>query len=76
MIIVSYHILCVYIPTLPQLQYNAVLTAFMMLQMRLPCSIADEDVFGPTVDASCHNGFDFTLLFEELVLTLLPIIIT
>lgn len=41
----------------------------------LPCSAADEDVFGPTVDKSCHNGFDFTLLFEELVLTLAPIIL-
>lgn len=37
------------------------------------CSVADEDVFGPIVDPSCRNGFDFTLLFEELILTQLPI---
>ncbi|KAJ5085777.1 P-loop containing nucleoside triphosphate hydrolase protein [Penicillium argentinense] len=41
----------------------------------LPCSAADQDHFGPTVDKSCHHGFDFTLLFEETVLTLLPIIL-
>lgn len=41
----------------------------------LPCSAADEDVFGPTVGDSCHHGFDFTLLFEEVVLTLFPIIL-
>ena len=35
--------------------------------------MADEDVFGPVVTASCRNGFDFTLLFEESILTLLPI---
>lgn len=39
----------------------------------LPCSVADEDVFGPFVNASCHHGFDFTLLFEEAILTLLPL---
>lgn len=39
----------------------------------LPCSVADEDVFGPFVNASCHHGFDFTLLFEETMLTLLPL---
>lgn len=37
------------------------------------CSIAVEDVFGPTVDSSCHHGFDFTLLFEESILTILPL---
>ncbi|KAJ5364163.1 P-loop containing nucleoside triphosphate hydrolase protein [Penicillium cataractarum] len=41
----------------------------------LPCSVADEDVFGPFVNASCHNGFDFTLLFEETILTLLPLLL-
>ena len=44
-----------------------------MLNPGLPCSLADEDSFGPAVNASCHNGFDFTLLFEETVLTLLPL---
>lgn len=43
--------------------------------LKVPCSAADEDVFGPVVDASCRNGFDFTLLFEELILALLPIAI-
>lgn len=38
-----------------------------------PCSMAVEDVFGPTVDSSCHHGFDFTLLFEESILTILPL---
>ena len=37
------------------------------------CSMAVEDVFGPTVDSSCHHGFDFTLLFEESILTILPL---
>lgn len=35
--------------------------------------MAVEDVFGPTVDSSCHHGFDFTLLFEESILTILPL---
>ncbi|KAJ6082006.1 hypothetical protein N7499_006880 [Penicillium canescens] len=38
-----------------------------------PCSAAVEDVFGPTVAPSCLHGFDFTLLFEESILTLVPI---
>ncbi|KAJ5157304.1 P-loop containing nucleoside triphosphate hydrolase protein [Penicillium canariense] len=44
-----------------------------MSRPSLPCSAADEDVFGPIVDVSCQRGFDFTLLFEETILTLLPI---
>jgi hypothetical protein len=44
-----------------------------MIDVPLPCSVADEDVFGPFVNASCHHGFDFTLLFEETILTLLPL---
>lgn len=39
----------------------------------MPCSIAAEKVFGPRVAASCVNGFDFTLLFEESILTIAPI---
>ncbi|KAJ5294660.1 hypothetical protein PENANT_c006G09572 [Penicillium antarcticum] len=38
-----------------------------------PCSAAVEDVFGPTVAPSCLHGFDFTLLFEEAILTLVPL---
>jgi hypothetical protein len=37
------------------------------------CSIEVEDVFGPTVASSCLHGFDFTLLFEECILTLVPL---
>lgn len=37
------------------------------------CSTAAEDTFGPTVDSSCRDGFDFTLLFEESILTVLPL---
>ncbi|KAG5953563.1 hypothetical protein E4U53_004782 [Claviceps sorghi] len=40
------------------------------------CSIDVHDVFGPTVTHSCLNGFDFTLLFEESILTLLPLLLT
>lgn len=36
------------------------------------CSMAVEDVFG-IVNSSCLNGFDFTLLFEEAILTILPL---
>ena len=36
------------------------------------CDIVAQDVFGPTVGAECHNGFDFTLLFEESFFTILP----
>ena len=34
------------------------------------CPIAVEDTFGPVVSHECKNGFDFTLYFEETVLTL------
>jgi hypothetical protein len=44
-----------------------------MFDPPLPCTVADEDVFGPFVNASCHNGFDFTLRFEETILTILPL---
>lgn len=40
------------------------------------CSIAEEDSFGPIISASCLDGFDFTLLFEESILTLLPLGVT
>ncbi|KAG8410254.1 hypothetical protein J3458_017969 [Metarhizium acridum] len=41
-----------------------------------PCSIQVQDVFGATVAESCLGGFDFTLLFEETILTILPLGIT
>jgi hypothetical protein len=32
-----------------------------------------DDSFGPTVKVqSCRDGFDFTLLFEESIFTILP----
>ncbi|OBT74156.1 hypothetical protein VF21_06257 [Pseudogymnoascus sp. 05NY08] len=37
------------------------------------CSIAVEDTFGPIVAWPCLGGFDFTLLFEEAILTILPL---
>lgn len=37
------------------------------------CSIGVEDAFGPTVVGACAGVFDFTLLFEEGILTLLPL---
>lgn len=46
-----------------------------MSDLRPPCSAADEDLFGPIIAPSCHHGFDFTLYFEETILTLLPIAI-
>jgi hypothetical protein len=44
-----------------------------MPDLAAPCSIAVEDVFGPVVASSCLGGFDFTLLFEESILTLVPL---
>lgn len=38
-----------------------------------PCGIDVQDVFGPTVANSCHEGRDFALLFEESILTILPL---
>lgn len=39
--------------------------------MRDKCARADEDVFGPVVHG-CLDDFDFTLLFEETILFVLP----
>ncbi|KAL4902740.1 hypothetical protein BDW74DRAFT_186698 [Aspergillus multicolor] len=36
------------------------------------CSIAVQDVFGPTVASTCRNGFDFTLRFEEAFFVIVP----
>ena len=45
--------------------------------MPLSCHIYEEAVFGPVVVAlpTCYNGFDFTLLFEENILSLVPNVI-
>ena len=34
------------------------------------CSFSDDEVFGPAVRAVCRGGFDFTLLFEESILSI------
>lgn len=39
------------------------------------CGSAVQDVFGPIVGESCLGGFDFTLLFEEAVLTIVPVVV-
>lgn len=44
--------------------------AFFTLSPRsLLCSAA-ENFFGPTISPSCFNGFDFTLLFEEGIMSI------
>ncbi|UJO17086.1 ABC multidrug transporter B [Fulvia fulva] len=42
---------------------------------RMSCTADIEDRFGPVVSSSCLNGFDFTLLFEEAFLTIVPLVI-
>lgn len=41
----------------------------------MSCSPAAEDTWGPVVSRDCRGGFDFTLLFEEAILTLAPLAI-
>jgi ATP-binding cassette, subfamily C (CFTR/MRP), member 1 len=41
----------------------------------MSCSIHVEDTFGPTVASGCYHGFDFTLLFEEVILGIVPLAI-
>ena len=41
----------------------------------MSCSIQAESVFGPQVAEECRGGFDFTLLFEELILAIVPLAI-
>ncbi|KAE8352610.1 putative ATP-binding cassette transporter [Aspergillus coremiiformis] len=36
------------------------------------CSLDADEVFGPVVNYACRNGFDFTLLFEQSMLGILP----
>lgn len=45
----------------------------IMPDSRTHCSIVVEDNFGPIVAGTCLGGFDFTLLFEEAILTILPL---
>jgi hypothetical protein len=41
----------------------------------MTCDISVEDVFGPQVEG-CLGDFDFTLLFEETILSIAPLAIT
>ncbi|KAE8368538.1 P-loop containing nucleoside triphosphate hydrolase protein [Aspergillus caelatus] len=36
------------------------------------CSLQADNSFGPTIDPGCRDGFDFTLLFEQAILGLVP----
>ncbi|GFP53312.1 ABC multidrug transporter B [Trichoderma asperellum] len=36
------------------------------------CAPTADAAFGPVVDAACRDGFDFTLVFEQSILVLLP----
>ncbi|PYI06874.1 multidrug resistance-associated protein [Aspergillus sclerotiicarbonarius CBS 121057] len=36
------------------------------------CSLEADNVFGPVVSHACRDGFDFTLLFEQSILGLIP----
>lgn len=40
--------------------------------MPLECSLQADNTFGPIVDSGCRDGFDFTLLFEQAILGLVP----
>lgn len=36
------------------------------------CPPGADDLFGPIVNPHCRGGFDFTLLFEQSVLSMIP----
>ncbi|KAL1962947.1 hypothetical protein VTN77DRAFT_9043 [Rasamsonia byssochlamydoides] len=44
----------------------------MASDIALSCSVSSENLFGP-VNPACWGGFDFTLLFEETILTIIPL---
>ncbi|KAM3435751.1 hypothetical protein NHJ13734_005395 [Beauveria thailandica] len=46
------------------------------MQSNNSCTIHVERVFGPFVSSTCLGGFDFTLVFEETILTILPLSLT
>ncbi|OAA72237.1 ABC transporter, transmembrane region, type 1 [Cordyceps fumosorosea ARSEF 2679] len=46
------------------------------MQSNNSCTIDVERAFGPSVSSACLGGFDFTLLFEETILTILPLSLT
>jgi ATP-binding cassette subfamily C (CFTR/MRP) protein 1 len=41
----------------------------------MACTINDNQYFGPVACSRCYGGFDFTLYFEELVLTIIPCVV-
>ena len=41
----------------------------------MACGIESDNAFGPSVSAECRGGFDFTLLFEELFLSIAPLVV-
>ncbi|KAK2879339.1 hypothetical protein FQN49_000972 [Arthroderma sp. PD_2] len=43
--------------------------------MSNPCTVRDGNSFGPFIQPSCFDGFDFTLLFEESILTIIPALV-
>jgi len=43
-----------------------------MVTKGIECSYGADNVFGPVVAAECRQGFDFTLLFEQSILSILP----
>jgi hypothetical protein len=49
---------------------SPILAKLGRLAIRSPsCSVESEDTFGPQVSAHCLEGFDFTLYFEETILS-------
>jgi ATP-binding cassette, subfamily C (CFTR/MRP), member 1 len=44
----------------------------MASQSSAACFLVDK-TFGPYATGKCRGGFDFTLLFEEIILSILPI---
>lgn len=36
------------------------------------CSFQADNVFGPVIAPACRHGFDFTLLFEQSILSIAP----
>lgn len=41
-----------------------------------PCKPQADEAFGPLVRSGCREGFDFTLLFEQAIFSIIPSVIT
>lgn len=62
---------------LPVVLFTVLFVAVAVVSMSAlspKCPIDAESGFGPVAD--CYDGFDFTLLFEESILTIVPAGIT